>query len=41
MVNTILTGSGKSSAIKRLTEDKFLEGLVTIGVEFNSYKVKV
>jgi small GTP-binding protein len=27
--------------LKRLTENKFLEGQVTIGVEFNSFSVKV
>lgn len=34
-------GSGKSSAVKRLVQNKFLEGQVTIGVEFNSYLIKV
>lgn len=27
--------------LKRLTENKFLEGQVTIGVEFNSFSVRV
>jgi GTPase SAR1 family protein len=30
-------GSGKSSLLKRLVEGKFIEGNVTVGVEFNSF----
>ena len=34
-------GSGKSSLLKRLIENKYIEGQVTLGVEFNSYLLKV
>jgi ABC-type transport system involved in cytochrome bd biosynthesis fused ATPase/permease subunit len=34
-------GSGKSSLLKRLIENKFIEGKITIGVEYNSFAIKV
>lgn len=35
------SATGKSSMLKRLTENKFIEGQVTIGVEFHSFTCKV
>lgn len=32
---------GKSSMLKRLIQNKFVESSVTIGVEFNSYTIRV
>ncbi len=34
-------GCGKSSTIKRLLENQFIQGQVTIGVEFNQFILKV
>lgn len=34
-------GSGKTCMLKRLIENKYLEGQVTLGVEFQSFLLKI